>query len=51
MECLQDIIDAKDLLGILKAFETRLKKGIKKTPIKPGGYEKVIEKLDKEVQE
>jgi len=33
----------------MKAFERRLKKGIKKTPLKVGGYEKVIEKLDQEV--
>ena len=50
MEWLQDIIDATNLMEILKAFEVRLKKGIKKAPIKPGGYEKVIEKLDQEIQ-
>ena len=46
MECLQKIIDATNLTETMKAFEVRIKQGIKKAPIKPGGYEKVIEKLD-----
>ena len=46
MECLQEIINAINLTEIMKAFEKRLKKGIKKTLLKAGGYDKVIEKLD-----
>jgi len=38
MECLQNIIDAANLVEILKAFETRIKAGIKKNPINTGGY-------------
>ena len=49
MECIQDIIDASNLPEILKAFETRIKKGIKRNPINPGGYYKIIDKLDKEI--
>jgi len=50
MECLQEIINATNLTETMKAFERRLKKGIKKAPLKAGGYNKVIEKLDQEVK-
>jgi len=40
---MQDLVDAKDLCDIMKAFETRLKQTIRWSPIKPNKAERIIE--------
>ena len=46
---MQELVDARDLEDILKAFENRIRKGKKRSPIKPSFYNKIIEKLDEEM--
>ena len=48
---MQNLVDADNLADILAAFEIRISKGKQRNPIKPNICNRIIEKLDKEMDE
>ena len=51
IEFMQNLVDADNLADILAAFEIRISKGKQRNPIKPNICNRIIEKLDKEMDE
>ena len=46
---MKELTEANDLEGILEAFENRIRKGKQRNPIKPNFCNKLIKRLDEEM--
>ena len=46
---MQELMEANELEDILEAFENRIRKGKQRNPVKPNICNKLIKRLDKEM--